>query len=179
MANQPDFAALYAKSPLAPRMAARLWVVALMAADQFRDGVPEMWLEQLPRVAAPYLDDEFVTTFGSRFGVLADRLAAGEANELELTTCTADEMALHLVIDNAEALHGDDALAADWIESLPRRPGADVDFFGVKDILFEDLDIDVLFNPALDGAEDPESDIYLTEGYASLHPRDWFKPFER
>lgn len=129
-------------------------------------------------MATPYVDEQFITAFGSRFGVLVARLAAGQANELKLTTCTADKMALHLVIDNAEALHQDDALGAEWIGGLPRRPGDD-DFFGVKDVLFQDLDIDVLFNPAMDRAEDPESDIYLTEGYANFHQRDWFKPFDR
>jgi hypothetical protein len=143
-----------------------------------RSGEPGKAVEQLPRVAAPYVDEEFITAFGSRVDVLAARLAAGQANELELTRCTADEMAHHLIVDNAEDLYRDDALGAEWIDSLPHRPGDD-GFFDVKDDLLQDLDIDVLFNPALDGAEDPESDIYRTEGYANLHPRDWYKLFLR
>lgn len=40
------------------------------------------------------------------------------------------------------------------------------------EVLFTDHDVLMLFNPALDGIEDPD-----ISGGAKLHPRDWFKPF--
>lgn len=48
--DEPDFAEMYSASPLTPRMAARLWVVAQLAHDTFRQGMADMWLEQLPRL---------------------------------------------------------------------------------------------------------------------------------
>ncbi len=49
----------------------------------------------------------------------------------------------------------------------------------MKDIHFEDLDVEVLYNPALDGAKDPESELYQRGGYVNLHPKGWFRPFDR
>jgi len=178
MADVPDFATIYADSSLAPRMAATLWVVALLAYDAIRDDVPEMWLEDLPRVAQSFADEQFVAAFGSRFDRVAVRIAGGFDDPADLTTCTADEMALLMVINFARDTHADGPMGNEWIEDLPRRP-TDEDYGWTREILFEDLDIEVLYNPALDGAEDPESEVYLTEGYANLHPRDWFKPFDR
>jgi hypothetical protein len=42
----------------------------------------------------------------------------------------------------------------------------------MRELLFEDHDVLMLVNPALDGIKD--SDI---TGSANLHPRDWVKPF--
>lgn len=176
MPDEPDFATLYAASPLAPRMAARLWVVAQLAHDTFRQGQPEMWLEQLPTVAGPHVDERFIAAFGSRFDVIALRLAEGLEELSAVATCTADELALHLTIEYAEDLSGDDALDWEWIEALPRRP-QDEDFGRLKDILFEDNDVLILYNPALDGVEDPNSEIAQLGRFVNLHPNDWFKTF--
>lgn len=177
MDDHPDFATLYADSPLAPRMAATLWVTALLAYDAFRDDVPEMWLEDLPRVAQSFADEQFIAALGSRFDRIAVRLASGSTDPADLTTCIADELALLLVINFARETHADGPMGNDWIDDLPRRP-KDEDYGWLTDILFEDLDVEVLFNPALDGAEDPQWELYQREGYANLHPRDWFKPFD-
>jgi hypothetical protein len=176
MADEPDFATLYGTSPLAPRMAARLWVVAQLAHDSFRQGQPEMWLEQLPPVAGTHVDERFIAAFGSRFDVIALRLAEGLYELSAVATCTADELALHLIIEYAEDLSGDGALDWEWIDALPRRP-QDEDFGRLKDILFEDNDVLILYNPALDGAEDPESEIAQLERFVNLHPNNWFKTF--
>lgn len=53
MPDEPDFATIYDTSPLAPRMADRLWVVAQLAHDASRQDIADMWLEQLPTVAGP------------------------------------------------------------------------------------------------------------------------------
>lgn len=176
MGERPDFATIYRNSALAPRMAARLWAAAEIAYDEFSSGSFEARLDDLPRLARLYADDEFIAAFRARFDVLAHRLAVGDIDETVIATCTADEIALHIVFEDAEAMYTDGFLDWDWIEALPERPDDD-DFFVVKEILFEDFDFESLYDPAMDGAEDPESELSKRAGIANLHPRDWFKPF--
>ena len=172
----PDFEGLYGSGPLTARMAARLWFVADSIEGMNFDGMAEQWTRDLPRVAQVYADDQFTIAFGRRFGILATRIAAGLEQLSDLTTCTADEVALHVVIDDAKRLLDDGELDIEWIDALPHHR-ADDDFYGVKDHLFYDLDVLHLYDPAADGVEDPESDVYKTERFVNLHPRDWFKPF--
>jgi len=159
-------------------MAARLWVVGQMVHDDFRQGQPDMWLEQLPTVAGPHVDERFIAAFGSRFDVIALRLAEGLEELSAVAMCTADELALHLIIEYTEDLYGDGALDWEWIDALPARQ-RDEDFGYLKDLLFEDNDVLMLYNPAMDGIEDPESEIAQLERFVNLHPNDWFKTFGR
>lgn len=178
MSDPPDFAVLYARSPQAPRTAARMWVVALLAYDEFRQGVPDMWIEQLPPVATPYIDEQFVAAFGSRFDMLAMRLAGRLDNPTDLTTCTADGAVLHMVIDFLEDTRANGLPGQEWIETLPHRPRDD-DYRWTKELVLYDVDVLHLYNPAMDGAEDPESGIAQAARFVNLHPRDWFKPFAK
>lgn len=171
----PDFEALYGSGPMTARMAARLWFVADSTEGMYFDGMPEQWTRELPR-GSGLRRRRVHDAFGKRFGILANRIAAGLAELTDLTTCTADEVALHMVIDDAHRLLDDGELDIDWIDALPHRR-ADDDFYGVKDHLFYDLDVLHLYDPAADGDEDPESDVYKAERFVNLHPRDWFKPF--
>jgi hypothetical protein len=41
----------------------------------------------------------------------------------------------------------------------------------MREVLFEDHDVLMLFNSTLDGIE------HSIDGTSSLHPRDWFQPF--
>jgi hypothetical protein len=41
----------------------------------------------------------------------------------------------------------------------------------MREVVFEDHDVLMLFNPALDGVENS------CDGNSSLHPQDWFEPF--
>jgi len=45
-------------------------------------------------------------------------------------------------------------------------------------MLFMDFDVLLLFDPSLDGVEDPASEAYRLGRFENLHPRDWFKMFE-
>lgn len=63
------------------------------------------------------------------------------------------------------------SIEGDWFDVLGRRERDD-DVFGVKDTLFKDLDVLFLFDPSLDGVEDPASDAYQSERFENLHPRD-------
>jgi hypothetical protein len=174
----PDFEVIYGSSRLTPVMAARLWTVALSISDAFAEDMGEMWLDDLPNVAKRFADDEFVAAFAARFEVIADRLAAGLAELTDITTCTADEVALHMIIDRAEELEDEGSFGSALFSGLPRRDRDD-DFFGLKDALLRDLDVLLLFDLSLDGVEDPTSEAYQLERFENLHPRDWFNTFER
>lgn len=79
--------------------------------------------------------------------------------------CLADEMALHVVIEQAGA----------WLEAR----GEAYEGWGLyEDCVFEDTDFELLYDPAWDGIEDLETDVSRQEGMTNLHPNDWFKPFQ-
>lgn len=88
-----------------------------------------------------------------------------------LARCTADELALHLTINLSEAHVIDDAVSFAAVRHLPDHGSSDEDFNWMREVLFEDHELLMLFNPALDGVE---NDI---NGNPSLHPRRWFTPF--
>jgi hypothetical protein len=170
----PGFEALYGDRPMTARMAARLWYVADFTCGSYFDGMAEVWIAELPRVAQLHADKAFIRAFGERFGILADRIASGLAELTHLTTCKADEVALHMVIDRAQEMLEEGGLDWDWMEDLPHRPGDD-NFRCVKDYLFYDFDVLHLYDAGADGVEDPGSAVFQAEGFVNLHPRDWFK----
>jgi len=172
----PDFARLYGTLDLPPRMAAKLWTVAEMIGDSFIAGIGEMWLEELPTVAKQFTDEAFIAAFAARFEVLTQRIGAGLRVTTDITTCTADEVALHMVVDRAQELEAEGFFHGGWIDALEQQD--EDDFLDAKDMLFRDFDVLLLFEPSLDGVEDPDSEAYQAEGFENLHPRDWFKTFE-
>lgn len=54
---------------------------------------------------------------------------------------------------------------------LPDHGDRDEDFYWMREVLFEDHDVLMLYNRPLDGIE------IEADGNSSLHPRDWFLPF--
>ena len=94
--------------------------------------------------------------FVACFEALARRLEAGGSDATQITTCTADEMALHLVIDAAEGAAGDGSLATDL--SLPASPDRDEDFDAIRELHFRDHDVLLLFDASLHGIEAPKLD---------------------
>ena len=175
-ADQPDFASVYAgDAVLSPRLAAHLWVAAVYLSDTYgEDPQSEMLREELPPIARRLADDAWLARFVSCFEALAVRLGAGLASE-QLASCTAEEMALHMVIDFAEASVADGM--APIPQKLPRRGAADTDFEWAREVLFRDHDVLMLFNASLDGIEDDSSELAEYYRFANLHPRDWFIPF--
>lgn len=180
----PDFAALYEPgysrgARMTPRMAYSLWYSCAYLADTWRDGRddPEPLVESLPPLARPLAHGEWYDRFADCFDHLADRIGAGDGDQERLATCTGEEMALHLAIDLAEALTIDELLDLDAVSSLPDHGEDDGDFDTMRSLLFTDHDVLILFDPAMDGAEIPDSLLERAERYANLHPRDWFKPF--
>jgi len=183
----PDFEALYEAdyqqgSHMTPRMACWLWETCLYLADTWRENRddPEPLLESLPPVARPFAaNGEWLDRFTNGFDALATRIAEGAGDQEELAACTGEEMALHFAVDLAEAHLADgvigphDAAAS----ALPAHDNADRDFDTMRDVLFRDNDVLILFDPSMDGAEISEGELDRVARYANLHPRDWFKPF--
>ena len=176
--GQPDFARLYAGpgSPLSPRMAARLWAAAVTLADTYDEGRWHLLRRSLPPIVQRVADEVWMERFVACFEALARRLEGGGSDGTQITTCTAEEMALHLVIDAAEGATGDGSLATDL--SLPARPDRDEDFDAIRELHFPDHDVLLLFDASLDGIEAPNSAIDEHGLFANLHPQAWFLPFE-
>ena len=174
----PDFARLYAGagSPLSPRMAARLWAAAVTLADTYDEGRWHLLRRSLPPIVQRVADEVWLERFVACFEALARRLEAGGFDATQITTCTAEEMALHLVIDAAEGATGDGSLATDL--SLPASPDRDEDFDAIRELHFRDHDVLLLFDASLDGIEAPNSALDEHGLFANLHPQAWFLPFE-
>ncbi|MGH3848212.1 MAG: hypothetical protein ACRDRT_00610 [Pseudonocardiaceae bacterium] len=113
------------------------------------------------------------------FDPIAGKLATAEIHTDGLASCTGEEMALHLVIDLAEAHLADGVLDADLpgVAALPDHGPKDADFDSMRTNLLKDNDVLMLYDPLMDGIEDPEDEIGQLERVINLHPRDWFTPF--
>ena len=81
-----------------------------------------------------------------------------------LLRCLADEMALHVIMEHAGV----------WLKG---RGELDEGWSDYEECVFEDTDFELLYDPAWDGIEDPDSDIARQTGMAHLYPKDWFKAF--
>ncbi len=174
VSDVPDFASLYSGSPLTPRSAAKIWAIAEIIYDDFHHGLGDEILATLPPIARRHADERFESAFASRFAIVAKRVAEGLPWVESIATCTADEMAIHVIL--AMVNHVDDLDDPGWIEDLPVDEDDD-QIEWLDDLLLQDTDVLMLYNPALDGIEDPGSPVNQQLGCAHLHPNDWFKPF--
>lgn len=174
---QPDFASIYANDQiLTPRLAAHLWAAAVYLSDTYGEDPDSGLLRQeLPPIAQRLADDAWIERFVACFEVLADRLGRGRFVPELLAACTAEEMALHMVIDLAEAFVNDGIVPPHSL--LPARGDDDTDFDWAREVLFRDHDVLMLFNRSLDGIEDDSSELAAQYRFANLHPRDWFDAF--
>ena len=78
--------------------------------------------------------------------------------------CVAQELGLRILFNQVEVVAdgADLALDEDWRAH-------------VEELLFEDLDHELLYDPALDGIEDDEQS--QPPGMAPMRFNDWFRPF--
>ena len=164
------------ESPLSPRLAWSIWITAVRLADAQEDEeTRDLLREELPRLAREAANSTWMARFASCFDAIAARMLAGHADLSRFASCTGDEMALHLVIDQAESALAEGLLSAP--EFLPEDPGRDDDFEWAREVMFRDRDVLLLFDPAFDGVEDEESDLHQRFRFANLHPDRWFLPF--
>ncbi len=164
-----------ASSALSTRMAWNLWATARSLADVYADEATWDLLEaELPPLAQRLTDRAWMARFVRCFDAIAARLGKGKPDLRQLASCTGEEMALHLVIDQAETWSNQGMLATP--ESLA-SDADDEDFDWARDVLFRDHDVLLLFDASLDGLEDPESELHERFRFANLHPNRWFVPF--
>ncbi|MEP7023384.1 MAG: hypothetical protein ABJB47_06130 [Actinomycetota bacterium] len=90
----------------------------------------------------------------------------------------AEELALHLAVDEdapaALEMHHDGF--TEEHATLPTHRD-DLDWDACADSLFQDSDIMLLYNPGLDGTEDPDAELNRTHGIGDMRPGNWFVPF--
>ncbi|MFF7360341.1 hypothetical protein [Streptomyces sp. NPDC008125] len=94
-------------------------------------------------------------------------------------TCTAEEVALHLAIEDARAAVEAGAAAGTGPIGggvLPAHRD-DHDFDACAGMFFQDTDVLMLYDAGLDGMEDPEDEVNQRLGIGDLRPAAWFEPF--
>lgn len=113
----------------------------------------------------------FATKFVVCLIVATHKMADPERIGEGMFSCVAEELAAHLVIEEAEAL-----LKADREE---RGEGdTEVDFGALYELMFEDTDFEWLYDPEMDGIE--RDAVAMAElGIGNLAFERWFSPFSR
>ncbi|MFF4652978.1 hypothetical protein [Streptomyces sp. NPDC001380] len=92
--------------------------------------------------------------------------------------CPAEEMALHLALDDAAAaLEDEPDHIAELMEELPAHP-YDYDWEACREAFLQDGGVLLLEDPGADGIEDPESEANRELGLGDLRAPAWFTPFE-
>lgn len=122
-----------------------------------------MVLSDLPPQFQHHYKVLFVKSFIVCVVRVADRLARWRGGTIPAST--AECLALRLIIERAKLL----------LEMKGKVAGKDqeLDFDLFEEVAFPDLDIELLFDLALDGIED--TDVARTMGMV-LKPSEWFKP---
>jgi hypothetical protein len=138
--GSPDFAALNGswlddEGAMTPRMACWLWQATLVSADTWgfvadRKGIDE----SLPPIARPFAHGRWLHEFILGFDRLADRIASGRGDTDMLARCTAEELALHEIINLAEAYVRDAVLDVDLAAGLPDHGDQDKDFNLMREV---------------------------------------------
>lgn len=166
---------------MTPRVAYWLWDSCIYLADTWRDSRdrPELFHELLPPIARPHAHGAWFDRFIDCYDALAERVAAGDGDREGLATCTGEELALHIALQLAEERLADGMIGPDVgpAEGLPYHGDDDYDFEALRDLLFTDHDVLMLYDASIDGIEDEGGEAWQVARYANLHPRDWFKPF--
>ncbi len=133
-------------------------------ADEFFENDLEdqghIFRELLPRKYLHLYTPLFLKEFYATLLTVGYKLALPEQSET-LLACTAEELALHLLIEKAKVV----------LEIKGNEP----DFDAFEDAIYQDCDFEYLYEPEADGIEDSEIGAEL--GIGNLHFSEWFKPF--
>ena len=136
---------------------------ACVLTDDFLDDVEDeesLLARSLPRKYLHQYTGAFLRRFFVSFLTVRYKLAQPLPPE-PLLSCTAEELALHILIMEAEAL-----LDIEVVES---------DFGVFQDSAFQDLDHEYLYDLGIDGIEDSELGKELGIGHFRFD--EWFRPF--
>ncbi|SDM27631.1 hypothetical protein SAMN04488074_11945 [Lentzea albidocapillata subsp. violacea] len=167
---------------LTPRTAAVLGHALAILADEAydyiyrtglcRDGQPGPLGAVLPCIAD--LDEWFLRRYARTFDDLSSDLQIGR---YPTPTCTAEEIALDLAIQDAERLYSDeDELVTDLEASLPASK-ADYNWNTLQDVLFQDKDYEGLLSHRFP-IETGEAEAWFEE-FGNVPPRDRHRGFRR
>ncbi|MEU1502596.1 hypothetical protein [Streptomyces sp. NPDC005732] len=170
---------------LTPRTADLLSTALSVLADQAFDDAPRLGDVHLPDALSdgwgvfnrlPPLtwaaDHRWRRRMARAFDDLADDLDKGRWPD---PTCTAEEMALHLAIEDAPT-YLVDRIPGDEHHSLPQHED-DYSWDMCSELLFQDHDVLMLFNDSLSEIEDPDSPANQRLGMGDLRSAAWFSPF--
>lgn len=200
--HTPNFAALFAPQhcpckgededceecgwQLTPRTADLLHTALTVLADQAYDDAQRLGDQFLPDADSvtwevfdrlPPLtwtaDHRWRRRMARAFDDLAGDLAKGNWPN---PTCTAEEMALHLAIEDAPT-YLEDRPEADDHNTLPEHED-DYSWDICSDLLFQDHDVLMLFHTELSGIKDPENPANQSMGVGDLREAAWFDPFD-
>jgi hypothetical protein len=196
--SEPDFAALFSLCrcgrddcdecsgfQLTPRTTLALWTVAQVISDQAYDDIEEYGDDPVTDDADWNTFDEYPRITWQQDAVWRRQAARSfddltgdlEAGNWPSPTCPAEEMALHLMLQMAQA-----AVADGWgpdpdkLAGLPEHPD-DFDWNMALEVLFQDHDILEMFDERRDGIEDPDSTENRAQGIGDYRPKAWFRPF--
>ncbi|MFN3217675.1 MAG: hypothetical protein ACE367_14365 [Acidimicrobiales bacterium] len=123
--------------------------------------VPQMFSDRfLPARYVDFYDFKMMRRMYACLLVVAGRLQ----DRWEPPRCRGEELVLRAVLDHAE-------ICFEELTGEQTRT-----FYDLRDLLFEDLDHEYLFDPAFDGIDDPDTYEGSQMGVESLHPSAWFRP---
>ncbi|MFC1443057.1 hypothetical protein ABUW04_32925 [Streptacidiphilus sp. N1-10] len=199
----PDFTTLFPllgehqpEAPwlLTPRTALDLWTALTLIHDQAEDDAELLGdvqltvhvftnhgvFERLPRLTWDQ-GRTWRTNFATASGHLANDLETGN---WPVPTCSAEEMALHLALDELGRTLPHDLgphlrsydLTEEQARLLPTHQD-DYDWDTCADMLLEDTDILMLFNEDNTALADPANSANQSLGIGDLRPTAWFTPF--
>lgn len=144
-----------------------------MLADSLHDLIGGRPSDDLTSWLPPQFARHYTPKLARRFWVTAVSMAATLDQwdgTSEIVTCTADALVLDHIIGLAQArIECDPAYDEDHLPS-PES----LDFRDFEDLLFPDLDYELLLNPQFDGVED--SELANAEGMY-LRVDQWFTPY--
>lgn len=165
-----------AESPIRPVVALHLWFAASALAERADRSVMSV-AGGLPPIAKLWVDHPaWADRLAGCYRMVRDRLAVAA---FPVARCTGEEFALHMAISAAAQLAAE-GLGPDTVDyGMQVMPDPDAgDFVVAHEDLFADDDLMMLFEPVLDGIEDPGTEANQRRGIGPyLHPSRWFDPF--
>lgn len=163
-------------SPIGPRMALSLWCAARDIVERAEVDPTSIEAGLPPAAAAWGSVPQWQANLLGCYRMVRERLAIGA---MPLARCTGEEFALHITISvaaMAEASGYGPTPEEHGLQLIP-EPGDD-DYAEAHESLFVDHELLLLFDPVLDGIEDPSSSVNRRLGIGPwLHPSNWFEPF--